>query len=420
MRGVAWAGAVIAAAGALGWALALPRSEVLPIWAVMAGLGALAVAWVRWGPQARWALLAAAAVMRLAAVAVEAPPQLSEDWVRYAWDGWVLSNGEWPTWVVPAEAEEMDLAWNPHADWMVGQMNSAQYPGVYPPAAQLVFALPWWAGIRSPLAWWRMFQLIQALLDVAVVAGLMRLLQRAGRSERLAAAYAFHPLVLFEGVGNGHLEGWVVAAGVMAALAWPARPRRALGWAAAAVAIKWLPVLALPAWAWRRRANWRSEGAGWLLIGGSAVAFAALAWPSMRLFLDRFEFNAGPYYAIRNAIMHWTVHNPIRWLGPAMTGLGAAGVMWSATRAHWSLAQRWAAGWGMWLACATTVHPWYAMYLVPLGLFTGWRWPFAAAGLVLLSYGTYAPPWDGIPWEAVEWGVLIAVLLWDGSRASKA
>lgn len=417
-----WGLAVGLSSAAFGTALLVPRADWWQMGGAVAVLAGLAWAWSRWGSgQTKYLLLAAAAV-RIAALVAWETPTLSEDWVRYAWDGWVLAHGEWPTEVVPerARGEHPDLAWDAQTDWMLGQMNSPQYPGVYPPLAQAVFALPWLLGTPTPMAWWRVYQLAYAVMDLLVVAGLVGLLRRHGRPARWAAAYAFHPLVLFEGVGNGHLEGWVIAAGVAAAWAWPHRPKATLTWALAAISLKWLPVLALPAWAWQRRARWRSEWGVWLLTGLLAVGFAALAWTSMRLFLDKFEFNAGPYYAARNLIMAWTVHNPIRWLGPGMTVLGFIGVLWSATRSKWSLAERWTAGWGIWLACATTVHPWYALYLIPLGAFTRWKWPLAVSAFPLLSYGLYDTSLQKFPWIALQWALILTTFIWEWAKSAPA
>lgn len=410
-----WAAAVVGAGAALAWALSVPRSELAVVWGVGALLALLAAGWHRWGPADGRAVLVAAVALRLVAWAVPETPQLSEDWVRYAWDGWALNEGVWPVGVVPEEAQR-DLAWDANAEWMLGQMNSPQYPGVYPPAAQVLFALPWRLGAPSPHAWWRAFQGLLALLDGLAVWGLIRLLRRSGRSGRGAAWYAFHPLVLFEGVGNGHLEVVVLAVGVGVALAWPHRPRAAALGALAMIAFKWMPVLGVPAWAWSRRAHWRREGWVWVVWAAAAGAFAWMAWASMRLFIDRFEFNAGPYFFVRGLIMQGTPYNPIRWLGPVMTALGGVAVLWAATRSRWTLAQRWTAGWALWLTAATTVHPWYALYLVPLSLFTPWRWPLLAAGVVALSYANYLPGGVRMEVVAVEWAVIAGGIWLDHRR----
>ncbi len=409
-----WAMAVAALALLTGWVVGEPRSELPSLVGHAAVALGFAWAWSRRGPDSAAWLLGAALALRAALWWSPATPQLSEDWVRYAWDGWVLVQGHWPTGVIPSEWQASPpVPWTPVAESMLNGMNSPDYPGVYPPLAQLLFALPWWLGVRSLTAWWSVHQAFMLLADGAVVAGLAGLLKRWGRSPREAAAYAFHPAVLLEGGANGHLELAVVAAGVMAAWAWPRRqPVTAFG-AAAAIGLKWLPVLGLPAWVWARWPERRREGWVWVGLAAAAVGFAGLAWVSMRLFVDRFEFHAGPYYLVRNAVMAFTGHNPIRWLGPLMTAVGGIGVLWAATRKGWTVPQKWAAGWGLWLALATTVHPWYLVYLVPLGLFTPWRWPFWVAGAGVLSYAHYERlPVDGWALGAF-WGVVVVAVGWD-------
>ena len=396
------------------WVVGEPRSAMPSLLGHAVVTLLFAWAWSRRGPDSAAWLMGVAVALRCAVGWAPVTPQLSEDWVRYAWDGWVLVQGHWPTGVVPSQWQASPpVPWSPLAESMLDGMNSPDHPGVYPPLAQLVFALPWWFGVQSLSAWWSVYQGLVLLADAAVVAGLVRLLQRWGRSPREAAAYAFHPVVLLEGGANGHLEWAVVAVGVAAALSWPRnRAVTALG-AAAAIGLKWLPVLGLPAWAWVRWSERRREGWVWAVLAAAAAGFAALAWVSMRLFVDRFEFHAGPYYLVRNGVMAFTGHNPIRWLGPVMTAAGGLGVLWAATRTRWTLPQRWVVGWGLWLALSTTVHPWYLMYLVPLGAFTPWRWPFWVAGAGVLSYAHYARlPVDAGALGAF-WGVVGLAVAWD-------
>jgi hypothetical protein len=325
-----------------------------------------------------------------------------------------MVHGFWPTSVIPSEwYASPPVEWTPLMESMFNGMNSADYPGVYPPLAQFLFAFPWWLGARTLSDWWLVHQALVLLADVAAVVGLASLLKRSGKSPRVAAAYAFHPVVVLEGGANGHLELVVVAAGVAAAWAWPRKKSMAVGGAMAAIGLKWLPVLGLPAWAWARWSERRKEGWVWAMLAAAAAGFAALAWVSMRLFVDRFEFHAGPYYLVRNAVMEFTGHNPIRWLGPMMSAVGGLGVLWAAARERWTMPQRWAAGWGLWLALATTVHPWYLLYLVPLGMFTPWRWPFWVAGAGVLSYAHYARlPVDGWALGAF-WAVVALAVGWD-------
>lgn len=419
MRG-AFGGAVVLLAGAMWWAVGQPRWAWEGVAVVYVGALCVAAAWASKGPTSLTALGLAALAVRVAMWGAGEVPALSEDWVRYAWDGWVVVQGHWPTGVVPAQWQASPpVPWPPVANEMLAAMNSAHYPGVYPPLAQGVFALPWWLGVETLGGWWRAFQGGVVVVDSAAVLGLAVVLRQLGISERRAAWYAFHPAVLVEGTGNGHLEVLVVAAGVAAVLAWQRKRRWALGWGAVAIGLKWLPVLALPAWVAWRWEHRKREWPVWAGLVALAVAFAGLAWVSMRLFVDRFEFNAGPYYVVRNLVMHWTGHNPIRWLGPALMVAGAAGVGWAALRLQWSLGQRWAAGWGLWLALATTVHPWYLLYLVPLGVVTPWRWPQVAAGVGVLSYAHYARlPYDSGALVA-SWAVVGLAVGWDIWHARK-
>lgn len=404
--------------------LSAERAELTTLVAVTVLLVLASVTMKRMEPRSRFALLAAALAIRMLALFHFSTPQLSEDWVRYAWDGWVLNHGHWPTSVVPDEWEERPpVAWTEDLAWMHSRMNSRQYAGVYPPVAQFVFALPWRIGVASPRAWWKAYQAMLVLVDMMTICCLMVLLERFGKPWHWAGLYAFHPLVLLEGIGNGHLELLVIGAGAAGAWCWTGNVRThrcadLFGWVA--VGLKWLPILALPAWAWARWEHKRKEGWGWVLLSLAAVACAAMAWSSMRLFANRFEFHAGPYYLLRNAWMAAGPFNPIHWLGPLCMAAGLGGVLWSAFRSEWNLAERWTAGWALWLACATTVHPWYAMYLIPLGLFTRWTWPIWVSAAGVLSYAHYAAL-PMVPWALMaHWGVAAVAVALDWGRRDLA
>lgn len=397
------------------YALQLDREDwgELLLWA--SAVAAISGAWAKWGSSSFSLIFAGALVVRLVIWWAPSTPNLSEDWVRYAWDGWILGAGEWPSQVVPNSwSSQWPDRVDANAAWMLREMNSADYSGVYPPVAELLFAVPWWLGVDSPLQWWRVYQGLLVLFDLWAVGALMFLLRRWKRPRRLAAGYAFHPLVLMEGVGNGHLELVVIGMAVSGALLWPHSKNLASAASWLAIAVKWLPVLALPAWVvWRwprRRVEWPS----WLILGISSIFFAFLAWSSMRLFANQFEFNAAPYYAVRNAFMHFSGYNPIAWLGPCMMLAGGWAVVVAALNQRWSLAEKWTAGWGLWLFFATTVHPWYLLYLIPLGLFTNWIWPAVASVSVLVSYAHYESlPCDDMALALFFIPTLLAAI-WDG------
>lgn len=174
-----------------GWALML----------IFAAGGASILLALRAGEEAdRHSLLAVilvgAVTMRLALLFSE--PYLSTDIYRYIWDGRVQAAGINPYRYVPSAPELANLrdaAIYPH-------INRADYAvTIYPPAAQAVFLAITRAG-ESVLA----MKLGLLAFEAALVAVLLALLSRLGRPQAHIAAYAWHPLPIWEIAGSGHID----------------------------------------------------------------------------------------------------------------------------------------------------------------------------------------------------------------------
>lgn len=146
-------------------------------------------------------ILVGAAAMRLMLLFSE--PTLSSDIYRYVWDGRVQAAGINPYRYVPAAAELATLrdseVW-PH-------INRADYAvSLYPPGAQFVFLAATRLG-ESVLA--MKFALL--LFEAAGIAAIIALLRRLGKPPTRVAAYAWHPLPVWEIAGNGHVDAAMMA-----------------------------------------------------------------------------------------------------------------------------------------------------------------------------------------------------------------
>ncbi len=163
-----------------------------------------AATWVVWRrPPRRAALVlvvAIAAVLRLALVSGE--PALSNDVYRYVWDGRVQAAGINPYRYAPADPE---LAFLRDAE-IYPRLNRIGVQTAYPPVAQGLFGgLYWLHGDSVP---WTKLAIV--LLDLVAIGLLAYLLARARRPPAWALVYAWHPLVVFELAGAGHVEGLAV------------------------------------------------------------------------------------------------------------------------------------------------------------------------------------------------------------------
>nr|WP_320048628.1 glycosyltransferase 87 family protein [uncultured Desulfuromonas sp.] len=122
------------------------------------------------------------------------PPQLSDDVYRYLWDGAQLFHGHNPY----AQAPQQVVAPSAELTKLQGQINHAHLVTIYPPAAQLFFALSGGSLL--------VYKLVCSLVDLGSCLLLLHLLQRMNRSPLWLAVYAWHPLVILEGTGSGHID----------------------------------------------------------------------------------------------------------------------------------------------------------------------------------------------------------------------
>jgi hypothetical protein len=141
-------------------------------------------------------ILLGAVLMRLALLFVE--PYLSTDIYRYIWDGRVQAAGINPYRYLPSATEVAHL----RDASIFPSINRADYAvTIYPPTAQAIFLAVTRFG-ESVVA----MKLGLLAFEAATVAALLALLRRLGSPVARIAAYAWHPLPIWEIAGNGHID----------------------------------------------------------------------------------------------------------------------------------------------------------------------------------------------------------------------
>lgn len=375
-------------------------------------------------------------------------PNLSNDFYRFLWDGRLIANGIHPFSHPPVYFWENGIV-VPGLDAQLYEgLNSARFYTVYPPVCQVIF---WLAAVLFPTGLHGGVFVLKLFL-LACEIGTIRLLwyrdADSGFAQRSAVWYALNPLAIFEVVGNAHFEGAVVY-GMLKALSimsiakiWVspvALPVSALWWALA-VASKLLPLLFVPiVWAWfelRRGWYWVC----WLGLW-CALLFAPLLQPtivlnmlnSIELYFNQFEFNASGYYIVK-FVSIWLTGNP--YLAPkigtwtaCLTLIGIAVLSWRLWRwpPFFHLAPDgpvslqstllWASS--LYLFFTSTVHPWYVVIPLALGLSTNhWRFPVVWSGVAILSYSHYIGGGlrENFALIGLEYALLAGYVIWEISR----
>lgn len=183
-------------------------------------------------------ILGVAAVLRL--LLIPLPPALSDDTLRYVWDGRVLAAGFDPYRWAPESPELAGLR-----DPLWERMPHKEVPTVYPPLSLALFTAA--ASLPHPTT------SVKVLLTFVELFGcflLVRLAAALGRPPGRAVWYCWNPLAVLEVAGMGHVDGLLVTA--MIAAVWLLVLRRSAGAglaAAAGVLAKLVPLVALPLWA---------------------------------------------------------------------------------------------------------------------------------------------------------------------------
>jgi hypothetical protein len=177
-----------------------------------------------------------------------APPYLSDDIYRYVWDGRVQAAGINPYRFIPAAPELAQL----RDETIYPKINRRDWAHtIYPPVAQIVFFLT--TRISESVTWMKATMLGFELVTIWAVAQLLTLL---GRPRQLLLLYAWHPLVIWEFAGSGHVDAMAIAFIALAFLAWQKKSNLGAGFTlACATLVKLFPLVLLPAML--KRGRWK-------------------------------------------------------------------------------------------------------------------------------------------------------------------
>jgi hypothetical protein len=406
------------------------------------------------------AILAGAFLLRLPLLPL--PLTLSDDALRYLWDGKVAAAGLNPYALPPAAAKLTflrDEAWR--------RLPHRGVETVYPPLAIAAFSIA--ARLPNPILAWKA---MTAAADLAGCALLLALARRLGLPLARTVWYAWNPLVAIELSGMAHVDALGVAACLATVLFLVRPPRPDPGgrsasreWAAAVAGVfaatgalaKVAPVTALPMWSRQSGHPVRMLAvAGGLLAAAGLPVLAATGGvpPGLLTYAVSWEFD-GPVFeplwrlldragaaaslarlldAAKRLTGESTRWNPLyhflypQFLAKALLGLAVlAVVIASVTRrgageAGRCLGPAAATGrlLGMVLLLSATVYPWYVVWVLPwaaLYRHTAWR---ALSALILLSYLAQRGGVPLMPWVFAAIWVPFWILLATGRRWSSA
>jgi alpha-1,6-mannosyltransferase len=420
----AWLALLVWASG-LTVALTLddPRLRFLPF------LGAMGLSTLGWwglsGRACRGALspallgtaVVAGVLFRLSALL--APPAFSEDVFRYVFEGRVVwSEGPaFPFSTAPAEAARLgvsptllDAAWR--------RINHAELSTIYPPFAQLVFALAGGLGELGVGPHLLLLKLALTLADLGVWLLLARALPRLGAPRSAALVWGLSPLVVLEIAREGHGDSLAALGLALMVSGFAARRPRVgyLGLVLAALA-KLNGLVAIPA-ALRNERRGASILAGLVLLGLPWLIAGPTASAGLLAYAERWRAGDGAFGLAHGAAQlllggswgrlgAWTV--TADQLARALTAAIFAAVAFALLRrrvAPERVPERAGACLFFLLLLAPTLHPWYATWVLPFAALPGFALARPIALLVTLAPLLHHPAWLELVtgrWTDVGW-----------------
>ncbi len=350
-----------------------------------------------------WLTIVFAVVFNL--ILLPTKPTLSDDMFRYVWDGRVQAHGISPYRYPPDAPELIDLR---RGDTMVWpNINRPSVVTVYPPGAQLAYAIVWRI-VGDSLTGFKALVVLAELIGAWLLIRLLRVFQKP---QEWVLIYLWSPLLIFEVAQAGHLDGLML---VFLILAFYARVTDRYGLLGVslgvATAIKLFPafllfaLLPLPQpWSWRGLRNAIKMMGGFVAVLAIGYLYYAVQGANPIGFLPQYfneNFNMGLAHGLfeiaqQRQIPGSTLVNLITFGGLAILSIIFV-LRPAATGREALLRCVWLIGW--FTLTTQNLFAWYLLWLLPLivvlvepGRFIGLKFaPMSAwlifSGTIALSY----------------------------------
>ena len=319
-------------------------------------------------------------------------PDLSDDFYRFLWDGTLINNGinpylSKPSDLLPGTIEGLNQK-------LYEGLNSKHYYTIYPPLNQGIF----WLSTTIGDSLLSSVNVIRAFLLAAEIGSFLLLRSLMGDKKQMVFWYFLNPLVILEITGNIHFEGFVVFFVLLTLFfikkSQIVRSAAALGLAAAT---KLLPLIFIPLISWKYR--WK-KGFMFFFIAISIVCLSFIPFiepefgliSSFSLYFQKFEFNASIYYLLRQVGFLYYGYNIIETLGPRLAMVSVFLILFLAIYLNYykrPVSEGLLFTLTVYLLLTTTIHPWYILLLIPLGLLSGYFYPVVWSFMIFMTYIGY-------------------------------
>ena len=348
-------------------------------------------------------------------------PSLSDDFYRYLWEGKLVAAGINPFVHAPSDPSLEHL----HDQAVFPHINHKDYPAIYPPLNQLIFAV---SALISPTI--TAMKLPFILFDLLSIAVLMLILRERRDDSSRVIIYAWNPLIIVEFAGSGHLDSAGIFFLMLALYLFSRKKSRPSSlFLAFSFLVKFIPLLLLPFFLTRRKAINLC-----IFFITAVVLYLPFADAGSKLFESLFAysqhwvFNASLY-----EVMLWTGLSSLtaRVISAALlllliTGLFYRHAQKTKGEQEESIYRVSYIALGGLLLLTPVLHPWYLCWIVPfLVIFPNTAWIYFT-GSVFLSYSILKGYAEAGVWEEnpvvklVEYLPFYTLLIYDAARSYRA
>ncbi|WP_323053833.1 glycosyltransferase 87 family protein [Galbibacter sp. EGI 63066] len=344
-------------------------------------------------------------------VFIVAAPNLSQDFYRFIWDGRMILEGINPYEFTPQQLFNSEMIpmenYKALLDGM-GSLSAGNYSN-YPPVHQLFFALAALLGGKSILGTTIVLRVFMIAADLGILYFGRKVLNLLKLPTHQIFWYFLNPFIIIELCGNLHFEG-VMLFFLVAALYFLLRKK----WVLAAfllsisISVKLIPLIFLPLlvyWFFKKdqKTSLLKLIAFYaIVIIGFVISFLPFMsdnlisnfGKSIGLWFQKFEFNAGIYYIIREVGFLIKGYNIIQSTGIVLAISVVLIVLYLSFFKKNSTPQTLIISMlitcSFYLFLSTTVHPWYIATPLVLCVFTPYRFPVVWSLVIMISYHAYA------------------------------
>lgn len=333
-------------------------------------------------------------------------PALSNDFFRFIWDGELITHGISPYAHRPddlisfggfLDEERMRILYHG-----MGELSQQNY-SCYPPLNQLLFVIP--AAISDSLSVQLfIFKLIMIAADLGIILVGKKIAELLKVNVHQIWLFVLNPFIIIEFCGNVHFEG-VMIFFLLCAIYLLLKKQWIFSsvFFAFAVQIKLIPLIILPLLfkklGLRKMLGYTAISTIVILLLGKLFlneAFLLNMMGSIDQYFERFEFNAGIFYVIREMGFWITGYDTIQQVMPVMTKIILISILMLSLIRKYKSDQDIMTGamfaFIIFYGFSTTVHPWYISMVLIFSVFTNYRFGVIWSFLVMLSYSAYSDP----------------------------